>query len=301
MKITSLKNVQVFRANIDTSKLLDCLEEHALREIGDLERETIGFTPAPHQDNLLTPLEDAWCWHVTLEKKQILRSGLKLEREKRVAKIKQTEGRELTWDEEKAIQEQILNEQLRKALVKQTHSTAYYFPEKKILLVDGPDDCVQSLLNLTRKAIGSLKCSPICVDDLKRLVTDALNKRDDNELRHHYLDGELELKNSNKEIIKYKDSELDFANKQLMENLEGSFEPESARFKCSHASFVLPKRTMKLKRLNFSNPIDSYNEDDMGQAWRHEISVRLQFLVSAIMPLIHRDDLEMLIEMQEAA
>ena len=296
MKITSLKNVQVFRANIDTSKLLDCLEDHALREIGDLESSTIGFTPPPYQEGLIAQLENAFCWHVTLEKKQILRSGVMLEKKKRIAKITQTEGRELTWDEEKAIQDQILNEQLRKALVKQTHSTAYYLPEKKLLLVDGPDDCVQSLLNLTRKAIGSLDCHPVWADDLKLLVQDALNKTDDNDMRHHKLNGELELKNSNKEIIKYKDSELDFANKQLMENLEGSFEPESVRFKCSHVSFVLPKRTMKLKRLQFSNQIKNFNEDDIDQAWRHEISVRLEFLVSAVMPLIHSDHLEMLPE-----
>ncbi|NII53547.1 recombination-associated protein RdgC [Luteibacter sp. SG786] len=171
------RNLTLFRFSpavaADLSRLDDVLPEHQLRAVGPMEMSTRGFvSPFGRGDDRLTHTVG----HDTMvvvgsESRMLPPSVVNDELASRVQKIAENEGRKVSGRERKKIKDDVLNELLPRAFVRQTLTSAYANLTGGWVVVNTASrKTAEGVLSQIREALGSFPAVPLAPEDSPRIL-----------------------------------------------------------------------------------------------------------------------------------
>jgi recombination associated protein RdgC len=177
------RNLTLFRFSPavaeDLKRLDEALAEHRLRPCGPLEMSTRGFVPpvGRGEEAALTHAVNA-CTLVTVggEDKLLPAAVVNDELQRKVQKIAEEEGRKVGGRERKRIKEDLLNELLPRAFVRNSRTSAYVDRKHGWLVLDTASrKSAENALTQIREALGSFPAVPLAPEEGPRvLMTDWL-------------------------------------------------------------------------------------------------------------------------------
>ena len=177
------RNLTLFRFSPavadDLSRLDEMLAEHRLRPCGPMEMSTRGFVPpvGRGEEAALTHAVNACTWlTVGGEDKLLPAAVINDELQRKVQKIAEEEGRKVGGRERKRIKEDLLNELLPRAFVRNSRLSAYVDKKHGWLVIDTASrKSAENALSQVREALGSFPAVPLAPEEGPRvLMTDWL-------------------------------------------------------------------------------------------------------------------------------
>ncbi len=270
------KNVTPFRfspsLNDSLKNLGAALAEHALRDPGPHELETIGFVSpvAEGSDILARSVGQFTAFAVGVRKKILPGSVLRERVTAKARKIAEKEGRKVGGKERKRIRDEILTEMLGQAFVKSTITGAWIDHENGWLLVDTASRSIAELVVSTlRKAVGSFPAVPAAPEESPRLLmTDWLSRGDLPE--GFSLGDECELRDPSASVgARWKGAKVDLDSEEVKEHLRNGMQAFLLGLDAGgRVSFVLDEAIV-LRKVSFGDVVmdevgDSH-EDAIGE------------------------------------
>jgi recombination associated protein RdgC len=149
---------------IDLGSLQDTFADHALREPGPLEFETVGFvSPVSSESDIYArTVGDVAVFAVGVKKKVIPASVLHERVREKVKERAEKEHRKIGAKERKQIQEDIVHDLLRQAFVKASRTVAWIDNVHGWLMIDtSSSKAAELIVQAIRKAIGSFPAVPL--------------------------------------------------------------------------------------------------------------------------------------------
>src|SRR5690349_23999113 len=177
------RNLTLFRFSpavaTDLDRLDDALAEHRLRPCGPLEMFTRGFVPPVGRgegEPLTHSVKQSTLVTVGGEDKLLPAAVINDELHRKVQKIAEEEGRKVGGRERKRIKEDLLNELLPRAFVRQSRMSAYVDKKHGWLVLDTSSrKSAENALSQVREALGSFPAVPLAPEEGPRvLMTDWL-------------------------------------------------------------------------------------------------------------------------------
>lgn len=171
------RNLTLFRFSAevaeDVSRLDEALAEHRLRPVGPMEFSTRGFvSPLGHADGALTHTVGQYTKVVAASESRMLPpSVVNDELAKRVQNIADDEGRKVSGRERKRIKDDVLNELLPRAFVRQSRTAAYIDARNGWVAVDTSSRrAAEDVLSMLREALGSFPAVPLAPEESPRVL-----------------------------------------------------------------------------------------------------------------------------------
>ena len=177
------RNLTLFRFSpavaTDLDRLDEALAEHRLRPCGPLEMFTRGFVPPVGRgegEPLTHAVKQSTLFTVGGEDKLLPAAVINDELHRKVQKIAEEEGRKVGGRERKRIKEDLLNELLPRAFVRQSRMSAYVDKKHGWLVLDTSSrKSAENALSQVREALGSFPAVPLAPEEGPRvLMTDWL-------------------------------------------------------------------------------------------------------------------------------
>ncbi|MDE1893954.1 MAG: recombination-associated protein RdgC [Pseudomonadota bacterium] len=177
------RNLTLFRFSpavaTDLERLDEALGEHRLRPCGPMEMSTRGFV-APvgrgEEEPLTRTVNHCTLLTVGGEDKLLPAAVINDELHRKVQKIAEEEGRKVGGRERKRIKEDLLNELLPRAFVRNSRLSAYVDRKHGWLVIDSASrKSAENALTQLREALGSFPAVPLAPEEAPRvLMTDWL-------------------------------------------------------------------------------------------------------------------------------
>lgn len=296
MDFTHLKNAIVFKAELPNAK---DLETHLLeRPFEDLPENMLsrsGFVPNAFTGELVTQFVGGYAFTLREDSKVLPMNLVKAEATRIVKQVEKERQVKLKKVERDAIAEQTLALMCKKALVESSYTTCFYHIEEKLLVVPTASKAMaRMIVGVLVHVVGSVKTTTIHISDIKQGLTTRLK---------NHLEGqpsafgdlqlgnlvELKKKGQKSQKVSYQLDDLAAGKTGLIEALENRLEVHAIRFEHGEVEFKLNDE-FQFSSINFaSDPdYDSSELEDTAHIWRHEASVQLLELVTA---LVHICDL----------
>lgn len=173
----NFRNLTLFRFSAavatDLSRLDEVLPKHRLRAVGPMEMSTSGFvSPLGRGEESLTHTVGSHTLVVGASENRMLPSAVvNDELAKRTQKIAEQEGRKVSGRERKRIKDDVLNDLLPRAFVRQTLTAAYVDSRNGWLVVNTASrKTAENLLSQLREALGSFPAVPLAPEESPRLL-----------------------------------------------------------------------------------------------------------------------------------
>lgn len=157
----------------DLLRLPDALLEHALRDIGPMEMHTRGFVPPLGRDSAdLVHSVAYFLAAVAAGHDKLLPSAVvNDELAKRVQKIAEQEGRNVSGRERKRMKDDVLNELLPRAFVRSSRTAMYFDWRDGWMVVDTASrKAAENVLSQVREALGSFPAVPLAPEESPRVL-----------------------------------------------------------------------------------------------------------------------------------
>jgi recombination associated protein RdgC len=166
------KNLQIYRLQaplgLSPEALHQQLQQAAFRPCGSLEPETIGWDrPLGRDGHLLTHAVGGSVMICACRQERLLPSGVvREELDERVAAIEDKDGRKVGRKEKLQLRDELVVDLLPKAFVRSSRTFAYLDEKNGWIVVDSPTaKRAEELLSLLRETLGTLKVSPLAVQE----------------------------------------------------------------------------------------------------------------------------------------
>jgi recombination associated protein RdgC len=177
------RNLTVFRFSTsvatDLERLDEALAEHRLRPVGPLEMSTRGFvSPLGRNEEALTHnIAANSLLTVGGEDKMLPSAVVNDELSRRVQKIAEEDGRKVSGRERKRMKDDVLNELLPRAFVRNSRMSGYVDKKNGWLVLDTSSrKSAENALTQVREALGSFPAVPLAPEEAPRaLMTEWLS------------------------------------------------------------------------------------------------------------------------------
>ncbi|URL59590.1 recombination-associated protein RdgC [Luteibacter flocculans] len=171
------RNLTLFRFSTevadDVSRLDEALAGHRLRPVGPMEMSTRGFVSplGPAEDSLTHTVGHYTKVVAASESRMLPPSVVNDELAKRVQKIAENEGRKVSSRERKKLKDDVLNELLPRAFVRQSRTAAYVDARNGWVVVDTSSRrAAEDVLSMLREALGSFPAVPLAPEESPRVL-----------------------------------------------------------------------------------------------------------------------------------
>lgn len=163
------KNLLIYRLHAQEAvglvALATALAEHAAKPMGSADFRRLGWTaPAGRLDGgqLVHEIQGHRLLSALRQERLLPASVIKEEVEERVAEIEDREGRKVTRKEKTAIKEQVTEELMPRAFVRQQKIDLWWDTERQLIGVNASSRSrAEDVLDLLRETLGSLKATPM--------------------------------------------------------------------------------------------------------------------------------------------
>lgn len=163
------KNLHVYRLHADQVAAVEQLAEqmacYAAKPLGDADARRLGWTaPAGRLGGgqLVHEIQGHRLLSALRQERMLPASVVKEEVEERVAEIEGREGRKVTRKEKTAIKEQVTEELMPRAFVRQQKIDLWWDTGRQLIGVNaGSRSRAEDVLDLLRETLGSLKATPM--------------------------------------------------------------------------------------------------------------------------------------------
>lgn len=144
------------------------LEEKASRDLAPLDPSGIGWIPPCEEDPRLVREYQGRRWITALKQERNLPATVvKREVAKRVKQIEQDQSRRVARHERLSLKEQVYEEMLPKAFIKEQRVDLFWSLEDDLIMVSaGSRKAAEESLDLLRETLGSLKVTPYATHQL---------------------------------------------------------------------------------------------------------------------------------------
>lgn len=298
-----IKNAIVYKAELPGAELLrQHLAERPFSEIMELEASTSGFVPITATDELVSEFEGGLAFAFRLDEKILPAAAVRTELEKRCQKIEEQQGYKPGRKQTREIREQVIDDLIKRALVKSSTITCFYDTANQYLIVPVTSKSLADQITSTLiHSVGSLKTQTIHISDIKHGLTTRLVA---------WLDGEenafgaLEPCDTiglqrDTERVRVKLGALETAEKGLREAISAQFEVTEIGFQAGPVGFRLT-RDFHFKGITYEHQVDVMDRNHEEQ-WAHEAAIQMLELSNVITGLCDLLGYKPPVEDQQAA